>query len=175
MFTNTFLYAILGIEIQEVETDYPFINYYWAYIATCIRSSVGDIQPPGYSFWIAAAAKNEHVAVFMIYFIWLIWFCTLFINLVILLNFLIAIISQSYEDVMSREVITKYGLRSTMNEQCRLIMKALSFSDNVTMFVLSANNQHEMDGNNWLGFVNTLKKHMNQQTILLNNKLKSET
>ena len=88
------LYSVLGVEILFEELYYPYINHYWAFLALCIRSSVGDIQSPLYKFWLSAGDQGYiNVQFSMIYTIWLVWFCTLFINLVILLNFLIAIIS----------------------------------------------------------------------------------
>lgn len=49
---------------------------------------------------------------FMVYLIWIIWFANLFINMIILLNFLIAIISQSYEQVISNKQIFRYKYKS---------------------------------------------------------------
>ena len=110
------LYVMLGMQIHFEDIYYPGIHYYWAFVAFAIRSSIGDIQPPRYTFWLSAREQGHSVVPFlMVYFIWLIWFCTQFINLVILLNFLIAVISQSYEDIMSREIFTRYSLRSHMN------------------------------------------------------------
>lgn len=55
--------------------------------------------------------------------IWLIWFFNQFIVLIILLNFLIAIISQSYEMVMTKTSESKYKQRSDLNVECYLVLK----------------------------------------------------
>ena len=56
---------------------------------------VGDIKAPGYSNWME---KSDEVLYTYsnfaaITFIWLVWLENLFVNLIILLNFLIAVIS----------------------------------------------------------------------------------
>lgn len=48
MVTTTFLYSILGVQILNEELYYPYINKYWAFVALCVRSSVGDIQSPSF-------------------------------------------------------------------------------------------------------------------------------
>ena len=54
----------------------------------------------------------------MISLIWLMWISHQFLILIVLLNFLIAIISQSYENVMSKQEIYKYQQRVQMNKEC---------------------------------------------------------
>jgi hypothetical protein len=100
----------------------------------------------------------------MVYFIWFIWFCTQFINLVILLNFLIAIISQSYEDVMSRETFTRYSLRSHMNLECLLILQTFGMINEMDIFVLSANDGEDGEGGDWHGFVQAIRSSMHAQS-----------
>lgn len=51
----------------------------------------------------------------MVYLIWVIWFLNLLMNMVILLNFLIAIISQSFETVISNRLIFEYEYKSELN------------------------------------------------------------
>ena len=58
----------------------------------------------------------------MISLIWMLWLFHQMIILVVLLNFLIAIISQSYENVMSKSMIFKYRQRVQLNLECLLIL-----------------------------------------------------
>jgi len=53
----------------------------------------------------------------MINAIWLFWVAMQVLLSIILLNFLIAIISQSYEEVMNRSVITKLQQKSDLNQE----------------------------------------------------------
>jgi hypothetical protein len=53
----------------------------------------------------------------MIALIWFIWVTQQLLILIILLNFLIALVSQSYENVKSKEEIYKYKQRVEMNRE----------------------------------------------------------
>ena len=54
---------------------------------------------------------SEMKAYSMLVLIWMFWFINSFIVLIILLNFLISIVSQSFESVMSQRNIYKYKER----------------------------------------------------------------
>ena len=75
----------------------------------------------------------------MVCFIWVLWFANQFLNLIILLNFLIAIISQSYDNVMSKSLEYKYNQRCQMNRECRLILKSLGMNYHFQCMILSTN------------------------------------
>ena len=49
------------------------------------------------------------------YNIYFFWFINQFLILIILINFLIAVISQSYENVMDSRLIYKYSQRTDLN------------------------------------------------------------
>lgn len=51
----------------------------------------------------------------MIYMIWMIWFLNLFLNCIILLNFLIAIVSQSYDNVLTNSMNYMYVHKAELN------------------------------------------------------------
>lgn len=99
----------------------------------------------------------------MVCFIWILWFANQFLNLIILLNFLIAIISQSYDNVMSKSLEYKYNQRCQMNRECRLILKSLGMDDHFQCMILSANCSQDGDGEQWQGFVQTIKISMRQE------------
>lgn len=84
----------------------------------------------------------------MIYLIWIMWIINKVLMLIVLLNFLIAIISQSYEESMSKEIIYRYKQRAQMNEECRLIFKTFKAIKDRSIFVLSANDSNR-NKNSW--------------------------
>jgi len=51
----------------------------------------------------------------MIYLIWAIWFANIFVVLICLLNFLIAVVSQSYDEVMGKSLTFRTFQRLEMN------------------------------------------------------------
>lgn len=54
----------------------------------------------------------------MIYFV---WFANQALILIVLMNFLIAVISQSYENVMDTAVMIKYQQRCDLNQEVALV------------------------------------------------------
>jgi len=66
----------------------------------------------------------------MIFIIWVVWIANQILVFIILMNFLIAIISQSYEQVMSQKIINKYSQRVYLNrESCLLRINELTKYD----------------------------------------------
>ena len=60
----------------------------------------------------------------MVTLIWLTWLINIFFLCVILLNFLIAIISESYEFVLSTSQQNMYIHRAVLNRECRVMKKS---------------------------------------------------
>lgn len=87
--------------------------------------------------------------------------------LIVLLNFLIAIISESYEAVMAESIIHKYAHKIEMNRSHRLVSKALSRSSIYSFFftglkaiecqIVTASPTEE-NVEDWTGFVHTITK-----------------
>ena len=63
--------------------------------------------------------------------IWLFWLANQFFVLIVLLNFLIAIISESYEAVMAESIIHKYVHKIEMNRAHRLFTNSVFGSKNL--------------------------------------------
>lgn len=84
------------------------------FFITTFEYSIGNINPPTYQLWINKIQANEHDAInwwvchIAIYLIWLLWFGNQFLILIILLNFLIAVLGKSQSDVMDGALMFKY-------------------------------------------------------------------
>ena len=104
------------------EEDYPDLNFFFIMLIQMYRNSIGDISAPSYGRWSDLLESNskyeQNKAYMMITLIWIVWVLHQFMNLIILLNFLIAIISQSYENVMQKLVVFKYKTRVDFNLEC---------------------------------------------------------
>jgi len=94
------LYRISGVEVSA--SDYPDLNTYFLYAVQIFRNSIGDVATPDITFWTGKIAEGPRIAYFNIYYGWFLWIINVLANMIILLNFLIAIISQSYENVITR-------------------------------------------------------------------------
>ena len=103
------------------------MNANFVFAITSYRNSISDIQVPKYPFW-AKVTKLEEGATygyFMIACIWSILLVNQFFITIILLNFLIAIIVQSYESVMSKSIVNIYSTKAAWNRDYRIIKSYL--------------------------------------------------
>ena len=122
------------------------------------RNSVGDISAPKYEFWIETEFDGNYFAPnLMITLIWLIWLSNQFLVLIILLNFLIAIISESYANTLEKKEYYKYVQRCEMNIET---MIALDFVGKLVphdYFILSTNIENEHDDSELKGHTESIK------------------
>ena len=94
-------------------------------------NSVGQTTQPTYAFWSLGLSKsnNQGFRYFIIDLIWLIWFVQQWFLFMICLNFVIALISQSYDSVMTKYEEILYKQRTYLNRECRLVLKSLKIKD----------------------------------------------
>jgi len=113
------LYFALISRLTEVDWDpkrktYPDLKEPIIHVLQNYRNSIGDISVPTYASWIAkfntGVYKNEvnskdgyktaepQMSI-IVMLVWGFWFLNQFISLIILLNFLVAVISESYEKI----------------------------------------------------------------------------
>lgn len=116
------------------------------------RLSIGDLSAPKYTFWEENLESSPFTSYFMIVIIWLVWLLEIFFVLIILLNFLIAIISQSYEEVMLKSLMNKYHHRAELNRECRMTLSMLKLDVTLSPHVLACNLKGEVEGE-WQGLV----------------------
>lgn len=81
--------------------DYVFISSFGVSVLSAYRNAVGDLQMPTYDYWTAEGNSGIYPK-FMISLIWLLYLLFIFVDVLMSLNFLIAIFSQSYEYIMDR-------------------------------------------------------------------------
>ena len=68
------------------------------YLMYTLRQSVGDLEAPGYPQWTELLETNPYGAGTMITLNWFMFVLSLYVMVIILLNFLIVVISSSYEE-----------------------------------------------------------------------------
>ena len=79
-----------------------------------------------------------------------------------MLNFLIAIISQSYEDVMSKSEIFRYHTRVDLNLECLHVLDFLVTLDCFDTLLIISQNEEDKDCMQWQGIVNSIKTFTKQ-------------
>jgi hypothetical protein len=173
---NSFMFDIMGVDYSNDDYDHVGRSFY--YFLQTFRNALGDIEVPVYtSFWCqhAAGPDPNPQAVFMIYFIWVMWVGMQVFLSIILLNFLIAIISQSYEEVMNQSVISKLKQKCELNEETfgfinffRSYQSSEAWYlskfnvDNSGIFIVSTSYSQTVNSQ-WTGFVAKIQKTVKEE------------
>ena len=150
----TVCFMTLKVSIDNVDEEYANVFEFIQYFLMTYRNALGDSTTPGYSNWLDGSANDSFEESLekntAITFIWAIWLSNSFLNLVILLNFLIALISQVYEKVISMKEQVMYSHRAEMNEEYFMQKENRPFK--VLVFSLDKDIQVQEE-NEWEGFV----------------------
>tara|TARA_B110000305_G_C19250435_1_gene544478 strand:+ start:224 stop:847 length:624 start_codon:yes stop_codon:yes gene_type:complete len=129
------------------------------------RNSIGDLQSPQYERWLNYIDANQNDPLrsaqgyFIIYLLWGLWFGNIILMVILLLNFLIAIISQTYERVAGSQSNYTYKDRADMNQEAMTILSALYYQGEVKMIVFTQDKGiWASEDNQWGGIVDSIKK-----------------
>jgi Na+(H+)/acetate symporter ActP len=79
---------------------------------------MGDPQEMGYKFWTDAQEEEQSAARIMSGMIWLTWLINQYVILIFSFNFLVSVISQSYEEALNKSLVVRYTFR------CERVMEA---------------------------------------------------
>ena len=116
-FTTIFLH--LGVEFSN--DDYIGLPKELAFFIQIFRNSIGDITTPNDKKWCmddsSSGGDGRICNSLVVYLMWLIFLLNQFIVLIILLNFLIAIVGSSHEQVMSRTAEYTYRNINSLNNE----------------------------------------------------------
>jgi hypothetical protein len=123
------------------------------------RNSIGDINPPVYNFWSDRIEESHLVSTLMIGMVWFAWLANQFIMLITLLNFLITIMGQTYDQVMEQSIIRKYADRADLNRECRLVYRYFGMLKDIdSSFICSKDLSEDLGGgDSHMGFVKSIK------------------
>jgi len=100
-----------------------------------LRNSIGDITAPTYGFWMRVAGRGpEEVGLtavqgIMIFLVWATFIYNLVFNLIMMMNFLIAIVSQSWDQVQEDHAFQLYESRVAINCSTSNIMNAFGIHE----------------------------------------------
>lgn len=108
--------------------DYPDLNIYVANLIQTWRNSLANVAVPDYSKWsenLRAEEKAEGFGLYsylMIFLSWTIWYLNLLFICLVLTNFLISIVGNSY-GLIEQDVELIYALKSDLNQEIGLFNK----------------------------------------------------
>lgn len=98
-FTLWVLFFSVQYEVLQAgfeDGDYPDLSNFVRLMVLSTRISIGDIQVPKYQKLQDKITAGDSQAMLVLVMIWIVWFFNIGLMLVILMNFLIAVISDSY-------------------------------------------------------------------------------
>jgi len=146
------------------EKDYEGLGEFLQLFFHILRNSVGDLQLPVYRNWTLQSQEDSFKASMMIHMMWFLWFCNLILMLIILLNFLIAVISQTYERVSGSKVSYTYKDKAEMNVECATILKFIYQQGEVKMIIFSYDKSiwTSDDKGTWGGICDSIKRIIGQ-------------
>jgi hypothetical protein len=99
----TEIYNMSGISLIDPTIQlkyYPGLSQWVALWIQCFRNSIGDINTPNYTYWHNNIEIEASSQWFFTHYAWLLFLFHEFFILICLFNFLIAIVSQSYDNIM---------------------------------------------------------------------------
>ena len=148
----TFLYLYLGVDIGGFPdnghgdgNDYKWLTHFISVFLYAYRISIGDIEVPNAMIW--EVALGEEGMSFMLYLIWLIWMSHQYFMLIVFMNFLIAIISQVYEDDLANTYQNEYTQRAEMNLEAEQLLTFLGFMQKYNLYILTGDINDIVDEN----------------------------
>ena len=97
----TFIIIMFGLMfwvLQITANDYEGLIFPLGYIIMAFRESLGDSEVDNF--------KNKHGII--LYLSWMIWCLSILTAQIVLMNFIIAVIGQSYEKVMQKSKARSY-------------------------------------------------------------------
>ena len=106
IFYFSIFYIVLNFEIDPEVRDAQALTYFPKMLIQVARTSFGELAMPMYRSLLKredSTFKNINLIL-----IWLFWFMQVFFILVIMTNFLIAVITTTFDGVMNRQKIVSY-------------------------------------------------------------------
>ena len=160
------LNTILGVESNANRvglgqgTHSAMFFYVW-------ENSIGNIQDPT----MPPTQKSELV----LGTIWFVWWVNQFIIVIIMLNFLISVISQSYENVMNSHKIKRYQDIAALNKEVYEFLAAVGLlslltskeqiNQNKIVIAMTPTEETAEETDEWVGFVQTMKHFMRKNVV----------
>ena len=153
-------------QANVISPDRDFSNQVFTRSMYVWQNSLGNTHYP--------ANKGNDAQFYLVFFI---WGFQQFFMVIILLNFLIAVISQSYENVMSKKLIKKYLQKAELIIEAYQFIDALNtyfgidfhkhplIKNNKVLLSIFTKDEHDEDEerDEWLGFVATIKVFLKAQ------------
>ena len=158
-FVVIFFSVLVGILIKDM-SDYDGIGTV-AYFVIALRESIGDMDSGIYT------QDTEYKIIG-----WIIYFMVIFLGNVIFMNFIIAVVGQSYENCMQRSVAQSFKVKLHMIREYESIMSQQEYENkdwfpNFIILCKPLSEGRNSDGgemdNEWNGLLKEIEKGVKRQ------------
>eukprot|EP00347_Sterkiella_histriomuscorum_P018610 403344863 len=144
------IFTLLKIKTSDENIEYDGISYF-GYFIMAFRASTGDFQIDN-----LYQLEETHII-----FAWIVWIsAVLFLNIV-LLNFIIAVISESYEKVMQKMVAESFKIKAELIQERESYFNNVDFQNQnyfPDYIIFRRPVEDQVDGNQeWQGFKPQIK------------------
>lgn len=170
----------MGADYPAEQASQENLGFFLRVLVQTWKNSIGDAGPPAFSEWEQMRHIHYKESLWPNFYIFLIWMFFFFNQLfiaVILLNFLIAMITQSYERVMQQRAKSHYAQKCDLNIEIKLLQSHLMNEkkfDSVIIFSRNDLNANEEDDEeNWDGFVEAIRKQLHLYFGQVDNRLQN--
>ena len=157
-------YVVLNMEIDPEVQDAQGLNYFAKMLLQTFRTSIGELSMPMYTKILEE--ENSYMSNINIILIWFIWCMQTFFMLVVMTNFIIAMITSTYERVSQYQRIISFQHKAVLNEECYMLLSYFTTLPEYKIVVLSTCKESTiLNGDTSMeDMVYTLKKHMVKET-----------
>jgi len=155
-------------------TSYPDVGPIFGQILQTYGNSIGNIVPAAYDSVTAVLTKDTSTAMaqvearILIALIWFVWLMNQYVNLIIMLNFLVAVITEVYQDVAENQESIIYKHKAALNHELFMINKFFGWTAEFKVLVFSVDkDEHVNADKEWADFVDTIKQFSLEQSQYL--------
>jgi len=124
-YQSTMMNYISGVRTEyegDQQKDYPMINLFVGMYLQSFRNSLGDIAPPNYAFWQKDQTDLENYNYSIIVWIWVLFFLTEIVTMVIFLNFVIAKVGEAYNEGMAKQQVNMMNMKVDLNLETMVLL-----------------------------------------------------
>jgi hypothetical protein len=173
-------FGILQMELDDEVAAAIGLSYEQHVFLQVFRTAIGELAMPGYTK-ITTELKDDpdnFFAKLNISLLWVTWYCQTFFMIVIMLNFLIAVITSTYERVINLQNQIRYKHKADLNEEFFILMhylsKLSSFAklDEFKVIIFSNDKEDGLQGEDQaIDMLESIKKTVNKQNKDINSKM----
>jgi len=153
-------FAVLRMEVDAESDQLEGLGYFEKVIIETFRTAVGEVGFPGYSGIMAEEPSMWRGTNVII--IWVLWFVQALFMLVVMLNFLVAVLQQTYDRIQSYQKIILYRQRAELNEECFTLMQIFQTLPRYKYVVFSSCSRAQTEDNYYLAEIRNQMKAMAQ-------------